>query len=180
MPEHHKQRRLCHINMFKKYYVDCSTPSAPHMPLTVAITSNIAHGEIATQGGEGPIDEGFAGVSVRLRNSDMLAYLDKKFSHLSTEERNDVAELVQEFAHLFPDTPKRPKLVMHDVDVGNACPYKQHPYQVNPQKLLHLQEEIEYMLENKLIEPSNSEWNSPCILVPKPDGSFGFVQISVN
>ena len=100
----------------------------------------------------------------------MLA--DLKLSHLFTEERNDVAELVQEFAHLFPDTPKRTKLVMHDVDVGNVSPYKQHPYRVNPQKLLHLQKEIEYMLENKLIEPSNSEWSSPCILVPKPDGSW--------
>ena len=71
-------------------------------------------------------------------------------------------------------TPKRTKLVMHDVDVGNASPCKQHPYRVNIQKLLHLQKEVEYMLENKLMEPSNSEWSSPCILVPKPDGSFRF------
>ena len=61
----------------------------------------------------------------------MLANLDKKLSHLSTEERNGVAKLVQEFAHLFPDTPNRTKLVMHYVDVGNASPCKQHPYQVN-------------------------------------------------
>ena len=128
--------------MLKKYYVDCCTPSAPHMPLTVAITSNIAHGERATQDGEGPIDEGFIGVSIRLRNSDVLANLDKKLSHLSMEERNNVAELVQEFAHLFSDTPKKTELIMHDVDVGNGSPCKQHPYRVNPQKLLHLQKEI--------------------------------------
>ena len=67
----------------------------------------------------------------------MLANLDKNLSHLSTEERNDVAKLVQEFAHLFPDTPKRTKLIMHDVNVGNANPCKQHPYRVNPQKLLY-------------------------------------------
>ena len=95
MPERRKKRRLCHINMLKKYYVDYCTPSAPHTPLTVVITSNIAHRERATQEGKGPIDEGFIGVSVRLRNSDVLANLDKKLSHLSTDERNDVAELVK-------------------------------------------------------------------------------------
>ena len=82
MPEHCKKRRLCHINMLKKYYVYCCTPSVPHMSLTVAITSNTARGERATQDGEGFIDEGFIGVSVRLRNLDVLANLDKKLSHL--------------------------------------------------------------------------------------------------
>ena len=33
-------------------------------------------------------------------------------------------------------------------------------------------EEIKYLLENDFIEPSNSSWSSPCILVPKPDGSY--------
>ena len=80
--ENGTKRRLCHINMLKKYYVNCCTSSAPHTPLTVAITSNIAHGERATQDEEGFIDEGFIGVSVRLRNLDVLANLDKKLSHL--------------------------------------------------------------------------------------------------
>ena len=88
--------------MLKKYYIDCCTPSAPHTPLTVAITSNITHGERAAQDGEGPIDEGFMGVSVILRNSDVLANLDKKLSHLSMEERNDVAELVPRIFLSFP------------------------------------------------------------------------------
>ena len=43
--------------MLKKYYVNCSTPSVPHTPLTVAITSNIPHGEISTQDGKGPIEK---------------------------------------------------------------------------------------------------------------------------
>ena len=92
--------------MLKRYYVDCSMPSAPYTSLTTVISSNISHEETATQDGEGPIVEGFVVVNVRLRNSDVLANLDKKLSHLSAEERNDAAELAQEFAHLFPDTPK--------------------------------------------------------------------------
>ena len=28
------------------------------------------------------------------------------------------------------------------------------------------------MLDNDLIKPNISDWSSPCILVPKPDGSY--------
>ena len=69
MRERCQQRRLCHIDMLKKYTVDCF---APYMQLTLTITSKIEHGEIATQDGQGAIDEGFVGVSVRLRNLDLL------------------------------------------------------------------------------------------------------------
>ena len=31
------------------------------------------------------------------------------------------------------------------------------------------------MLEKNIIEPSKSEWSSPCILVPKLDGCYKFV-----
>ena len=48
---------------------------------------------------------------------------------------------------------------------------KHSPYRVNPIKL---RKEIDYMLKNKIIESSSSSWNSPCVLVPKPDGTFRF------
>lgn len=38
----------------------------------------------------------------------------------------------------------------------------------------HCHSEIAYMLEHDFIEHSNSSWSSPCILVPKPDGSYRF------
>ena len=49
---------------------------------------------------------------------------------------------------------------------------KQHPYRMNPVKQQILREEVQYLLDNDFIEPSQSEWSSPCILVPKPDGTF--------
>ena len=55
---------------------------------------------------------------------------------------------------------------------NNADPIKQHPYRLNPSKQKYLKEEIKYLLENNFIEPSNSCWSSPCILVPKPDESY--------
>ena len=68
--------------------------------------------------------------------------------------------------------PKRTNKIFHDVDVGDAKPIKQHPYRSNPVKQYILKKEIQYLLENDFIEPSKSEWSSPCILVPKHDGSF--------
>ena len=49
---------------------------------------------------------------------------------------------------------------------------KQHPYRMNPVKQQYLREEVQYLLDNDFIEPSQSELSSTCILVPKPDGTF--------
>ena len=78
-------------------------------------------------------------------------------------------KLLLEFDYLFPDVPTRTDQIYHDVDVGNADPIKQHLYRPNPSKQKCLKEEIKYLLENDFIEPSNSSWSFPCILVPKPD-----------
>ena len=43
---------------------------------------------------------------------------------------------------------------------------------MSPVKKECLKDEIQYLLENDFIEPSNSDWSSPCILVPKPDGAY--------
>ncbi|CAC5410429.1 Retrovirus-related Pol polyprotein from transposon 17.6 [Mytilus coruscus] len=71
--------------------------------------------------------------------------------------------------------PNKTTADCHDVDVGDASPIKQHPYRPNPLKLEFMRQEIKYMLDNDIIEPSNSELGSPCLLVPKPDKTFRFV-----
>ena len=43
---------------------------------------------------------------------------------------------------------------------------------MNPVKQQILRDEVQYLLDNDFIEPSQSEWSSPCILVPKPDWTF--------
>lgn len=63
-------------------------------------------------------------------------------------------------------------MIHHDVDVGDVVPVKQHPFRLNPEKQKAQQEEIDYLIENDLIEPSRSCWSSPCLLVPKPDGTY--------
>ena len=67
----------------------------------------------------------------KLSNSEILQNLQRKLSHLKTEEQNDMKKLLLEFHHLFPDVPSRTTCVYHDVDVESAHPCKQHPYRVS-------------------------------------------------
>ena len=83
-------------------------------------------------------------------------------------------KLLREFAVLFPDVPGKTTITVHDVDVGDTPPIKQHPYRVNPVKLKFIRNEIDYMIHNGIIEPNQSQWSSPCVLVPKSDGTYRF------
>ena len=169
--ERQKQRRLCHINMLKAYYEKSPCVQDKHVPVTPAVLTTTV---TFSQEGEGPLEATLSRSELRMRNSDVLANLDKKLSHLPLKERAEVVNLIKEFILLFPDTPGKTTAVTHDVDIEDAAPCRQHPYRMNPLKLQHLQSEIEYMLQNDIIEPSSSDWSSPCILVPKPDGSYRF------
>ena len=120
------------------------------------------------------VEEDILDTTIVLKNSDVLWNLKDKQHHLLASEQDTIIKLILEFTELFPDMPGRAECVHHDVDVGRATPIKQHPNRVNPNKLKFLNEEVDYMLRHEIIEPSQSEWNSPCILVPKKDGTYRF------
>ena len=145
-------------------------------PGEVAASQVVTHADAASEEREAIDQSNLMTETVpKLKNSDVLKNLQKeKLSHLTTKEQNEMMELVFQFVGLFPVTPTQTDCVFHDFEVGNATPIKQHPYQVNPLKLEIMRQEIVYMLQNNLIEISNSEWSSPCVLVPKPDGTYRF------
>ena len=165
-PDRQKKRRVCHVNMLKPYIRRDDEEKA--QPVLSAVESNpkSEEEEMCKIEREEPC--------VKLKNSEVLAHIDDKLTHLSEKERRDVKELLNEFPQLFADVPSRTDAVEHDVDVGDTTPIKQAPYRANPTKMKNLEKEIEYMLQNGIIEPSSSAWSSPCILVPKPDRSYRF------
>ena len=93
--------------------------------------------------------------------------LDQKLAHLDTQQRNELKQLIHEYEHLFPDIPTRTDVIEHVVLVEDSTPIKQHPYRMVLVKQEYLRKEVKYLLENDFIEPSQSNYSSPCILVPK-------------
>ena len=104
----------------------------------------------------------------------MLSVLVDHLPHLSVSERADILKVVHPFLELFGDVPRQTQVIDHDIDVGDSVPIKQYLYCVNPVKRAVLKKEVEYNLLNNIAEPSMSAWSSPCILVGKSDGTFGF------
>ena len=110
--------------------------------------------------------------STKLKNSDIFKNLDDKLKHLPSSQYKDLKQILTEYKELFPDVSSWTDMIYHDVDIVNdASPIKQHPYRLSPAKQKFLKE-VEYLLENDLIEPTRSNWSSPCVLVPKQDGSY--------
>ena len=168
MPDRRKSQRLCHINMLKEYH-DRTTSSSDAAAQPVAVATCLVQTSRDKE-----VDEDIFDSTMVLKNSDVLRNLKGKLHYLSPPEQDKMTQLILQFTELFPDVPGRAECVFHDVDIGNTTPIKQHPYRVNPNKLKFLNEEVDYMLRHGIIERSQSEWSSPCILVPKKDGTYRF------
>ena len=68
----------------------------------------------------------------------------------------------------------RTHIVQHSIDTGNSLPIKQAPRRIPFSQGKHVSDLIQEMLEQGVIEESESPWASPVVLVPKKDGSTRF------
>lgn len=98
--------------------------------------------------------------------------------NLSSDEHAQLLQILKHYSNSFssPELPKMGKcpFVQHSIDVGDAKPIKQRPYRVSFKEREILNEQVDRMLENNLIEYSNSPWSSPVVLVKKPNGGIRF------
>ena len=154
-PVRRKQKQPCHINMLKKYIDrDSSVISSVNLINSVPYEHNQMDTEDSNFVKSDPS-------SLKLQNSDILRILTRNCFNLDSDLRLELKQLILEYEHLFPDIPSRTDNIFHDVDINDGSkPVKQHPYRMNPVKQQYLMEEVQYLLDNDFIEPSQSEWGS--------------------
>ena len=96
---------------------------------------------------------------------------------VSEEERQRLEILLGKYKHIFSSGPMdmgKTDLVMHEIDTALNKPVRQA---LRPQPLSMVAEvdkQLKDMLQQKLIEPSRSEWSSNVVLVRKRDGTLRF------
>lgn len=168
-PDRRRQSRVCHVNMLKLYHTrqqeEKSSPAVV-LPLSVVCSSS--------KDDDGLVLRNAPQQCAKLSNSEMLADLPVQLSHLDDEQGMDIAQLIGDYPMLFGDTPSQTTVIEHDINVRDSTPIRQHPYRVNATKREIMKKEVNYLLDNKLASASSSPWSSPCLLVPKPDGTPRF------
>ena len=90
--------------------------------------------------------------------------------NLTLEQKESLGKLIEKNSDVFALSLadfKRTNLVQLEIDTGDAPPQRQRAYRHPPAVRAEIERQTQEMLENDIIEPSNSLWNSPCILVKK-------------
>ena len=159
-PGKRKHERVLHVNMLKKYIertdfinivtIECEDES--DMLGINEIVSKVDNNK------EKHVDE---------------QMLEKKLEHLNLSQKDEIRKLVSEFSSVINDRPGCCINYTYNINVkDNAKPVHQNPYRMSPPQQQWLRTEIEQLLAEDLIEPSNCEWASPVVLVAKEPGNY--------
>ncbi|KAJ1216139.1 hypothetical protein NDU88_003745 [Pleurodeles waltl] len=92
---------------------------------------------------------------------------------LAAEQKEDCNNLLDQFSELFSLTPGTTTWCVHTIDTGDSFPVKSKIYTQPDHARDYMKAEVQKMLDLGVIEPSESPWANPVVLVPKPHNKEG-------
>ena len=107
----------------------------------------------------------------------MKEMFDRSIGDLDHRERQRFADLLYNYQDVFAkssDDLGCTDRVKHTINTGTANPIRQPPRRKPYGKRDVEAQEVQKMLDKSIIEPSNSPWSSPIVLVTKKDGTTRF------
>ena len=142
-PGRRKETQVCHINMFKAYH---EKPKPELVTLNNKLgLENPTHSEDGAdleakkeEDTESEVRLGNDQQPIKLQNSQILNDLCTKLSYLPSAQREELAEVINQYREVFPDVLNKTNSIKHDVDVRDSAPINQHLYRVSPIKKSYL------------------------------------------
>jgi len=103
-------------------------------------------------------------------NSDL-----QSLSDLNCQQKSEAEQVINSFQEISGESHLgRTNKVIMQIDTADAKPFKRKQYPLSPYMLEILNKELDKMLELGVVEPSNSPWCSPVLLVRKANGEYRF------
>lgn len=172
-----QEKKTFHINMLKKYI------RRPDNPTVVSFCNdNDDHDVICTS----VIEDEYADHT----DTDDATFLNKREmislpptvanetasdvqinKNLSQEEISKLREVLEEYSNILTDIPGKTNLGEHEIKLIDQTPVRQKPYPAPHALRDKIKKEVQTMIEIGIVEPSDSPYASPLVIVKKPDGS---------
>jgi hypothetical protein len=99
--------------------------------------------------------------------------LDLRKCSLKGKQKRRLIELLNRFKDVFSKDGE-PGLITDVeffIDTGNAAPFKDKSRYLSPKKFVALRKILDKMVKDGIIRPSNSDWASAIVMVPKDGGT---------
>ncbi len=93
---------------------------------------------------------------------------------LTPSQKQELADVANSYQNVFNANPGRTSALEHYIHVAESAPIRQKPYRLPYSRRKVVEEEVQKMLEAKVIRPSCSPWASPLVLVEKKDRTVRF------
>ena len=110
-----------------------------------------------------------------LLTEHLLELYEQAVEFVPEDSKGLIREMLLEYKDVFSRDDRdigRTDLVQHHVDTGDAKPIKQSPRRLPPGHRRELEKQVLDLLDRGLVEPSDSPWASPVVMVKKGDGSL--------
>ena len=96
-------------------------------------------------------------------------------SHVSDWPRDKFRRVLKKYTRIWDETLRQINTMVRVIELApKTRPIAQAPYRAGPKAREVQDAEFKKMLDAGVIEPAQSEWASPALLVPKPGGSMRF------
>lgn len=110
-----------------------------------------------------------------LTEADAISNLDEpSLKHLTIRQKQRLKEVTEENFDRMGNKLGCTNLVQHVIETTSS-PIKQRYYPANPKMQEYINAELNKMLDDGVVEPSDSAWSSPILLVRKKTGDYRFV-----
>ena len=177
--------KMFHANLLKKYIVRPGNQKTEEPAKAETIGNSLECASVSIIECEDPLSEFELGSDEFMTdNEDVIALpplkpqeavADVKISsNLDPEQRSQVKRILGNHRDVLTDLPGKTNLGQHEITLSTPDPIRSKPYPLPFALRETVNAEVEDMIKMRIIEPSNSPYASPIVLVKKKDGTNRF------